>query len=80
MTDVSRGDIHLTDGPQKARVLGEGLPSSKPEDPTFVVYLNSINEIESNGQTAAVSEAVRQEIIDAIKRYFSGRRMNVDFE
>lgn len=32
VTDVSRGDIHLSDGSRRDRVLGEGLLVSGPED------------------------------------------------
>ncbi|WP_186029994.1 Imm74 family immunity protein [Burkholderia gladioli] len=80
VTGVSRGDIHLSDGSRKARVQGEGLPVSKPADPAFVVYLNTINELESEGKREPVSEAERQRIIEAIKTYFSVRGMVVDFE
>ncbi|WP_414447861.1 Imm74 family immunity protein [Burkholderia sp. 22PA0099] len=80
VTHVSRGDILLSKGSQQARVLGEGLLVSKPGDPAFVVYLNSINEVESDGKKAPVSEAVRQEIVEAIKGYFAGKGMGVDFE
>ncbi|MGZ7173579.1 Imm74 family immunity protein [Burkholderia gladioli] len=79
VTDVSRGDIHLSDGSRKARVQGEGLLVSKPADPAFVVYLNTINELESEGKREPVSEAERQRIIEAIKMYFSVRGMVVDF-
>ncbi len=80
VTDVSRGDIHLSDGPRKARVQGEGLLVSKPADPAFVVYLNTINGLESEGKKESLSDADRQQIIEAIKAYFSGRGMVVDFE
>ena len=80
VTDVSRGDIHLSDGSRKARVQGEGLLVSKPADPAFVVYLNTISELESEGKKEALSDADRQQIIEAIKAYFSGRGMVVDFE
>ncbi|WP_186134151.1 Imm74 family immunity protein [Burkholderia gladioli] len=80
VTDVSRGDIHLSDGSRKTRVQGEGLLVSKPADPAFVVYLNTINELESEGKKESLSDADRQQIIEAIKAYFSGRGMVVDFE
>jgi hypothetical protein len=80
VTNVSRGDIHLNEGSRKARVQGEGLLVSKPGDPAFVVYLNTINELESEGKKEPVSETDHQRIIEAIKRYFSGRGMVVDFE
>ncbi|MBU9319521.1 Imm74 family immunity protein [Burkholderia gladioli] len=80
VTDVSRGDIHLSDGSRKARVQGEGLLVSKPADPAFVVYLNTINELESERKKESLSDADRQQIIEAIKAYFSGRGMVVDFE
>ncbi|HDR9251706.1 Imm74 family immunity protein [Burkholderia vietnamiensis] len=80
VTDVSRGDIHLSDGSRKARVQGDGLLVSKPADPAFVVYLNTINELESEGKKEPVSDADRQQIIEAIKAYFSGHGMVVDFE
>ncbi|WP_230943161.1 Imm74 family immunity protein [Burkholderia vietnamiensis] len=79
MTVLSRGDIHLSEGPRKARVQGEGLLVSKPGDPSFVVYLNTINELESEGRKEPVSDADRQQIIEAIKAYFSGCGMVVDF-
>ncbi len=52
----------------------------KPADPAFVVYLNTINELESEGKKESLSDADRQQIIEAIKAYFSGRGMVVDFE
>ncbi|WP_236593813.1 Imm74 family immunity protein [Burkholderia gladioli] len=45
-----------------------------------MVYLNTINELESEGKKESLSDADRQQIIEAIKAYFSGRGMVVDFE
>ncbi|MCM2480658.1 Imm74 family immunity protein [Burkholderia glumae] len=70
----------MCEGSRKARVQGEGLLVSKPGDPAFVVYLNTLNELASAGKKESLSETDRQQIIEAIEAYFSGRRMVVDFE
>jgi len=80
VTKVSRGDIHLNDGRRSVRVLGEGLLVSKPGDPAFVVYLNSIGSMEFEGRIEAMGDDVRREVVGAIKEYFFERGMVVDFE
>lgn len=43
---VSRGEIRLKIKSNFVRVLGEPLIASTPTDPSYVVYLNSLNNWE----------------------------------
>ncbi|NIF68800.1 hypothetical protein F3J16_01115 [Burkholderia sp. Ap-962] len=80
VTRVSRGEILLNDDAWNVRVSGEGLLPSKPGEPSFVVYLDSMNDIDMQGKSAPASDAVRHEIIESIRLYFSTRGMQVVFE
>jgi hypothetical protein len=61
------------------RVLGEALIASAPTEPSYVVYLNSLNnwEVPPN---IALNEAEKQEVVSAIRKYFQHRGSVVEFE
>jgi hypothetical protein len=76
---VSRGDIRLKSEEKLVRILGEALISSSPTDPSYVIYLNSLNnwEVPPN---VALTEAEKQEVVSAIQKHFQDRGSVVDFE
>jgi len=80
VTQVSRGDIHLTDGISAVRVLGEGLLPPTPQDPSFVVYLNSFEAKDANGVLLPMDDGTRKDVIEAIQDHFAKQGSVVDFE
>jgi len=76
---VSRGDIRLKSEDKIVRVLGEALIASAPTEPSYVVYLNSLNnwEVPAN---VALNETEKQEVVSAIRKYFQNRGSIVEFE
>lgn len=76
---VSRGDIRLKLEDKIVRVLGEALIASAPTEPSYVVYLNSLNnwEVPPN---VALNETEKQEVVSAIRTYFQDRGSVVEFE
>lgn len=76
---VSRGDIRLKREDKIVRVLGEALIASTPTEPSYVVYLNSLNnwEVPPN---VALNETEKQEVVSAIRTYFQDRGSVVEFE
>lgn len=76
---VSRGDIRLKLEDKIVRVLGEALIASPPTEPSYVVYLNSLNnwEVPSN---VALNETEKQEVVSAIRTYFQERGSVVEFD
>lgn len=76
---VSRGDIKLRTENKTVRVLGEALISSTPTEPSYVIYLNSLDKWEAplNG---SLNEAEKREVISAIQKYFHDRGSVVEFE
>lgn len=76
---VSRGDIRLKSEDKIVRVLGEALTASAPTEPSYVVYLNSLNnwEVPAN---VALNETEKQEVVSAIRKHFQDRGSVVDFE
>jgi hypothetical protein len=80
VTQVSRGDVRLTDGTRTIRVLGEGLLPPTPHDPSFVVYLNSFEVKDAGGAVVPMDDGTRQEALEAIKDHFAKRGSVVDFE
>jgi hypothetical protein len=76
---VSRGDMRLKSEGKRVRVLGEALIASAPTEPSYVVYLNSLNNWEVPPDVA-LSENERQEIVSAIQKHFHDRGSIVDFE
>lgn len=79
MVHVSRGDIRLKLEDKIVRVLGDALIASAPTEPSYVVYLNSLNnwKVPPN---VALSETEKQEVVSAIRTYFQDRGSVVEFE
>jgi hypothetical protein len=80
VTQVSRGDVRLTDGARTVRVLGEGLLPPTPHDPSFVVYLNSFEAKDAGGAVVQMDDETRKEVVEAIKVHFIKQGSVVDFE
>ncbi|WP_089158951.1 Imm74 family immunity protein [Caballeronia sordidicola] len=80
VVDVSRGDIHLEDGADKVRVLGEGLIPADNNAASFVVYLNSFLMLGAGGWEKITHDDKKAEIVASIKSYFKKKSMVVDFE
>lgn len=76
---VSRGDIRLKNKDKSVRVLGEALIASTPTDPSYVIYLNSLNNWEVPAEVA-ITDTEKQDIISAIREYFENLGSIVDFE
>ena len=76
---VSRGDIRLKCEDKLVRVLGEALIASTPTEPSYVIYLNSLNNWETPPDVA-LTETERQEVISAIRKHFQDRGSVVEFE
>lgn len=76
---VSRGDIRLKRKDKIVRVLGEALIASAPTEPSYVVYLNSLNDWEVP-PNVALNEAEKQEVVSAIRKYFQDCGSIVEFE
>jgi len=76
---VSRGDIRLKSEDKLVRVLGESLIASAPTEPSYVIYLNSLNnwEVPPN---VALTETEKQEVVSAIRKHFQDRGSVVEFE
>lgn len=76
---VSRGDVRLKSEDKLVRLLGEALISSSPTNPSYVIYLNSLNnwEVPPN---VVLTEAERQNVVSAIRKYFEDRGSVVEFE
>jgi hypothetical protein len=76
---VSRGDIRLKSEDKSVRVLGEALIASPPTDPSYVIYLNSMNNWEVPPEVA-LTETEKQEVVSAIRKHFQDRGSVVEFE
>jgi hypothetical protein len=76
---VSRGDIRLKREDKQVRVLGEALIAPAPSDPSFVIYLNSLNRWEIPPDIA-LTEAEKQDVVSAIRKHFQDRGSVVEFE
>lgn len=76
---VSRGEIRLKDENNFVRVLGEALIASTPTDPSYVVYLNSLNNWEMP-TGAALNDKERKNVIEAIFKHFEDLGSIVEFE
>ena len=76
---VSRGDIRLKNKDKYVRVLGEALIASTPTDPSYVIYLNSLNNWEVPAEVA-ITDIEKQDIISAIREHFENLGSIVDFE
>lgn len=76
---VSRGDMRLKSEDKLVRVLGEALIASAPTEPSYVIYLNSLNNWEVPADVA-LTEAEKQEVVSAIRKHFQERGSVVGFE
>jgi hypothetical protein len=76
---VSRGDIRLKSEDKHVRVLGEALIASAPTEPSYVIYLNSLNnwEVPPN---VALTEIEKQDVVNSIRKYFQDRGSLIEFE
>lgn len=79
VTHVSRGDIILKSVDKHVRVLGEALVASEPNEPSYVIYLNSLNNWEIPSDVA-LTEAEKQDVIRTIRKHFQDRGSAVEFE
>lgn len=76
---ISRGDIRLKSKEKLVRVLGEALIASAPTEPSYVIYLNSLNNWEVPPDVA-LTETEKQEVVSAIRKHFQDRGSVVEFE
>lgn len=76
---VSRGDIRLKSEDKRVRVLGEALIASAPTEPSYVIYLSSLNNLEVP-PGVALTETEKQEVVNAIRKHFKDRDSAVEFE
>lgn len=76
---VSRGDIRLKSEEKLVRVLGEALIASAPTEPSYVIYLNSLNNWEVPPDVA-LTETEKQQVVSAIRKHFHDRGSVVEFE
>lgn len=76
---VSRGTIRLKNGDRHVRVLGEALIASAPTEPSYVIYLNSLNDWEIPTDVA-LTETEKQDIVSAIRKHFQDRGLIAEFE
>jgi hypothetical protein len=76
---ISRGDITLKSGDKNVRVLGDALISSIPNEPSYVVYLNSLDGLNS-ASNSHLNRAEKQKIVSVIRKHFHERGSIVDFE
>ena len=76
---VSRGHIQLKQGDKQVRVLGEALIPSVPSEPSYVVYLNSLNKWEEPPY-APLTETEKQDVVSAIRKHFEDRGLVVALE
>lgn len=71
--------MRLKSGDKRLRVLGEALIASAPTEPSYVIYLNSLNNWELPADVA-LTEAEKQEVVSAIRKHFQDRGSVVEFE
>lgn len=76
---VSRGDIRLKSEDKLVRVLGEALIASAATEPSYVIYLNSLNNWEAP-PNVALTETEKHEVLSAIRKYFQDRGSIVEFD
>lgn len=79
VTHVSRGGINLKSEDKHVRVLGEALVASAPDEPSYVIYLNSLNnwEVPPN---LALTETEKRDVVSAIRKNFQDRGSVIEFE
>lgn len=76
---VSRGDIRLKSEDKHVRVLGEALIASAPNEPSYVIYLNSLNNWEVPPDVT-LTETEKKMVVSAIRKHFQDRGSVVEFE
>lgn len=76
---VSRGDMRLESEDKLIRVLGEALIASTPIDPSYVIYLKSLNNWEVP-PGVALTETEKQDVVSAIRQHFQDHGSVVEFE
>jgi hypothetical protein len=76
---VSRGDIQLKSEDKHLRVLGEALIASVPTEPSYVIYLNSLNNWEVPPDVA-LTKTEKQKVVSAIRKHFQDRGSVAEFE
>ena len=76
---VSRGDIQLKSEDKLVRVLGEALIASAPTEPSYVIYLNSLNNWEVPPDVA-LTENEKQDVVSAIRKHFQDSGSVVELE
>lgn len=79
VVQVSRGDIWLKCDNKHVRVLGEALMASVPTEPSYVIYLNSLNNWEVP-LGVALTETEKQDVVSAIRKHFQDRGSVIEFE
>ncbi|RYE04933.1 MAG: hypothetical protein EOP33_08120, partial [Rickettsiaceae bacterium] len=64
-----RGDIRLKSEDKHVCVLGEVLVALAPNEPSYVIYLNSLNnwEVPPN---ITLTETEKQDVVSAIRKHF----------
>lgn len=68
-THVSRGDIRLKSEGKHVRILGEALVAPTPNEPIYVIYLNSLKNWEVPPDVA-LTETEKHDVVDAIRKHF----------
>lgn len=76
---VSRGEIRLKSEDRHVRVLGEALIASGPTEPSYVIYLNSLDNWEIPAGIA-LTETEKQDVVSTIRKHFQSRDLVVEFE
>jgi hypothetical protein len=79
VTHVSRGDIHLKSEDKHVRVLGQALAASAPNEPSYVIYLNSLNNWEVPPDFA-LTETEKLDVVGAIRKHFQDLGSVIEFE
>jgi hypothetical protein len=79
VTHVSRGDIRLKHEEKHIRVLGEALVALVPNEPSYVIYLNSLKNWEVPPDIA-LTETEKQDVVNAIRKHFQNRGSVIEFE
>lgn len=79
ITHVSRGDIRLKSEDKHVCVLGEVLVALAPNEPSYVIYLNSLSnwEVPPN---ITLTETEKQDVVSAIRKHFEDRGLVIEFE
>ncbi|WP_442920591.1 Imm74 family immunity protein [Massilia sp. S19_KUP03_FR1] len=79
VTHVSRGDIRLKSEDKHVRVLGEALVALAPNEPGYVIYLNSLNKWEVP-PNVTLTETEKRDVVSAIRKHFQDCGSVIEFE